>query len=113
MSKKDKSKFRKRIKAQISKEISQTQPNPVAPQIKKSSQPQTAVLSDKMSSTTPEASIATKNEALDYTKKDLKKSAIIIGSMIILLVALSIVDNKTGILLRAGNQIFKVLHIGS
>lgn len=100
MAKKDKSKFKKRLKAQIIKEMTQAQSSKV-----EVSQPPT----------TPTPTIEKSPdslEALKYIKKDLKKSAIIIGSMIAIIVILTVVDSKTNILLRFGDQIFKVLHIG-
>ena len=46
-------------------------------------------------------------------RHDLKKSAIIIGSIIIIIVALYFVDLKTGIVLKAGQDLFEILHIGA
>ncbi|MCL5406880.1 MAG: hypothetical protein M1429_00030 [Patescibacteria group bacterium] len=110
MSKKNKSKFHKRIQAQILEELNQQSQKPVT-----SKQPVAPIASPTQNlSTTPAVATATlESESLIYTKKDLKKSAIIIGSIIILIISLSIVDARTNILLKAGNQIFRVLNINS
>lgn len=119
MSKKEKSKFRRRLKAQIREEFGKSAPiqpkavnqptvaPPVAPQLPKQPEelPKTLPV--------PEPQLVIQNDALTWVRRDLKKSALIIGSIIILIVVLFFVDQKTGILLRAGNGIFKVLHIGA
>lgn len=126
MSKKDKSKFHKRIKAQLLEEMSQTtgmqkvaMPTPtrtVTPTTttpistpKKITPPMPAQTQVASTSSVVQAT----NESLTYIKRDLKKSAIIISSIIILIIALSIIDAKTNILLQAGNHLFNVLHIAS
>ena len=116
VSKKDKSKFHRRLKAEILKEITATSqekpllspsPSPIAkpisppkPEPDKNPVPGTGLTLD--------ASLDT----LHLVRADLRKSAIIIGSIIILIVALYFINQKTGILLKAGNEIFKILHIG-
>lgn len=124
MSKKDKSKFRRRLRAEILKGMEQTQtkkptssPAPMLTQ-----QPAAPSVPRPMSEppaqprTTPAPGAGLQVGATDtfqMVRHDLKKSAVIIGSIIILIVALYFIDQKTGILLRAGNEIFKVLHIGA
>lgn len=120
MSKKDKSKFHRRLRAEILKEMTTSQPekpqftpmpSPIAkPLIPPKSEPDKnpvpgTGLQVSASSASP--------DTLQLVRNDLKKSAIIIGSIIILIVALYFIDLKTGILLKAGNEIFKVLHIGA
>lgn len=120
MSKKDKSKFRKRIREQLSKEMAQLESQPVkktiapaTPIFPKSQQPMPAA----NTATKPIASLpqepTTPIDYLNFIKRDLKKSAIIIGSIISIIIILTIVDNRTNILIQAGNQIFQVLHIGT
>lgn len=113
MSKKNKSKFHKRIKAQLLQEITQGQkakPNPsgvVSPSIfvdtKKATPAATATLET--------AEPVVTEDPLNYIKKDLKKSAFIIGTLIIIIAVLSIVDTKINFLPKIGDQIFRVLHI--
>jgi len=112
MSKKNKSKFHKRIKAQILQGISQEQKTQKPVISKQTTAP--VVNTTKNLPTAPIATTTTlEDEVLINTKKDLKKSAIIIGSIIILIIGLSIVNNKTNILLKAGNQLFRVLNTQS
>lgn len=123
MSKKDKSKFRKRIKAQILREMAQAQtaggkptaPAPAKPQVAPQEstpavQPQTKPELTAPASTTT-AIAETTDDPLQKIKRDLKKSAIIIGSILVIVVVLAIVDAKTNILSKASTQIFKALHI--
>lgn len=112
MSKKNKSKFHKRIKTQILQELNQNQQVQKPVTAKQPIVPiagETQVLPKE--STHNMIDIA--DESLINTKKDLKKSAIIIGSIIIFIIALSIIDGRTNILLKTGNQIFRVLNIQS
>lgn len=118
MSKKDKSKFRKRIKSQLLEEMSRAQ-SLDKPKTKPVIQPAAATMQPPKQPVSPVAtSLPTTptmpglKEPLSYIKKDLKKSAIIIGSMMAIIIILTIVDLKTNILLNFGDQIFKVLHIG-
>lgn len=115
MSKKNKAKFHKRIKAQLMQEMTQASTLPTKkdstkiPQVAPVTQPTTPSPTAIVTKNTPPA----EDESLTYIKKDLKKSAIIIGSIIILIIALSVLDNRTNILLKIGDRVFKVLNISS
>ncbi len=121
MSKKDKSKFRKRIREQLSKEMAQLESQPVkkttaiatpaTPVLPKSPQSMpTADIAARLIAPSPQET-ATPINYLNFIKRDLKKSAIIIGSIISIIIILTVVDNRTNILIKTGNQIFQVLHI--
>jgi len=120
MSKKDKSKFRRRLKAQILQEMATVQtekPASTAPAPKASTQPivpPKIPAAKPVTAPTPEVGlqVGTSVETLQLVRHDLKKSAIIIGSIIVIIIILFFVDQKNGILLRASNEIFKVLRIG-
>lgn len=123
MSKKDKSKFRKRIREQLLKEMAQLESQPVkktiatattaTPVFPKSPQsmPTADTAAKPIASSSQEP--ATPINYLNFIKRDLKKSAIIIGSIISIIIILTVVDNRTNILIKTGNQIFQVLHIGT
>ena len=116
MSKKSKNKFRRRIKAQILEEMAHAQAPVSAEPV---AQPQSPYLSARnlpsqetsqlMAPRKPEESL----DSLTYTKKDLKKSAIIIGSIIILIITLSVIDTKINFLIKAGDEVFRILNISS
>jgi len=123
MSKKDKSKFRKRLRAEILKQMSQSQSTQTAPPVTAAvaptSPPSATRAEVKPMKTSPALApgaglqVEASSDTLQLVRHDLKKSAIIIGLIIISIVVLYFVDQKTGILLRLGGQIFKVLHIGA
>lgn len=120
MSKKNKQKFRKRLKAQILQEMSQEQSRALPSNKSKQFTPNFATDNSLektqktvLSEDSQNREIVAEDEALNYTKKDLKKSAIILGSMILIIVALSIIDSKTNIVSKVGTEIFKVLNINS
>lgn len=114
MPKKDKSKFRRRLRAEILKQMAESPAErpttPMAPSsdVRPIMPPKVEPLKKPASEIVLPASL----ETLPLVRDDLKKSAIIIGSIIVLIVVLYFVDFKTGILLKAGSEIFKVLHIG-
>ncbi len=102
MSKKDKSKFRKRIKTEI---LKQMQISGSVPQKETSQVVQTTINKETITPVEKSAPVAD----LDNIKKiktDLKKSAIIITSIIIIMVALYFIDLKTNFLTEIGTQIF-------
>lgn len=116
MSKKNKQKFKKRIKAQILTEMAQSQNQSQSTQ-KPSQISQSAPKFSEKASTMP-AIVKTledinteNNETIDNTKYDLKKSAVIIGSIIILIIGLYVADSKTDIILKSSNKIFSALNI--
>ena len=117
MSKKDKSKFKKLIKAQVAQEIAQAQkevqPNKSATivipdSLKKINEPK-AVISDTNTVTATPIAIGEIN--LPQIKYDLKKTGIVIGGLAIIMLGLYFLDLKYGILLNFGNWLFKVLNI--
>lgn len=112
MSKKEKLKFKKRIKEQILQEMSRAET--ISPTI---ARPE-PIKEESMKESTPDykspVEKPTKNtNNLDFIRYDLKKSAIIIGSIIATIVIVFFIDNKTGFLLKMSDSLFKVLHINS
>jgi len=106
MSKKNKAKFKKQIKAQILNQLAQTAPQtqtaPIAsaPAVTNISAPaQAAVLN------------AAGLENLGQIKYDLKKTGIVVGCLALIIVALVLLDQKYNILLTSGSLLFKVLNI--
>ena len=70
--------------------------------------------SQVISSSNQAAAIPIQNEVianLGQIKKDLIKTAIIVGTLGVIIVVLAILDSKYGILLNFGDFLFKVLHI--
>ena len=124
MSKKDKSKFRKRIKAQILQEMTQFQQDekrPSDPVFQKNIE-QKGITAPTPANFVPTAQkqkivitsgITTTADTLQLVRHDLKKSAIIIGSLLIIIIALFLIDQKIGILLKIGDQIFSWLNISA
>lgn len=113
MSKKNKAKFRKRIKAQLLNEMAKSQPKTFVS--KPSESPgQSRTIKDKTVSkigpSSPSEGYSNQN-SLSLVRQDLKKSALIIGGLIILIVALTIADSRTNFLLKIGNRAFNVLHL--
>ncbi len=118
MSKKEKNKFKKRLRAEILKEISKggisRQPEVVTVEAK----PEITPLESPQRVQAPQREIESEKEdsiqfSQDSTvKHDLKKSAIIIGTIFIVIIGLYIVDLKTNVLLNSGNYIFTKLNIG-
>lgn len=118
MSKKNKSKFKKRIKAQILNEMAsanQKETLKFEPQAKISPSVKPALDPEQTSpvSNINPSSDNISTEPLDYTKKDLKKSAFIIGPIILIIVGLFIADAKTNILAKTGNIIFNFFNINT
>ncbi len=112
MSKKDKSKFRKQIKAQLLQEMAkvQTQEKPQSPnRIVQPSQPTVAKVIPK---TMPQAAVLESTPGnLSQIKYDLKKTGIVVGSLVILMVVLALLDLKYNILLSFGDILFRIFHI--
>lgn len=114
MSKKDNLKFKKRIKSQILETISHAEENKLPTPAKPNK-----VFDTSRSATKPAENSKENNPPsgqdnnLKLVKVDLKKSAFIISSIIILIFAIYIVDHKTGFLLKAGSSLFKFLHISA
>ena len=106
MSKKNKQKFKKLIKAQINQQMNQVQTATPAISPVISQTPAQNVVTDNKTTVAP-----AENQHLDQVKYDLKKTGILIGSMIIVIIGLYFTNSKTDILLNFGNQIFKVLNI--
>lgn len=110
MSKKNKAKFKKQIKAQISQEMNQIHAAE-KPVFTATPTPQ---VSRMVPSSNQAAAIPVQNEVianLGQIKKDLIKTAIIVGTLGVIIAVLAILDSKYGILLNFGDSFFKVLHI--
>lgn len=113
MSKKNKSKFRKRIKAEILKQMAQSQTAAIPAQTTPKSLPldspplPTAVPKEDK---TKRQSLPSQ-DSISLIRGDLKKSGLIIGTMLIIVVGLAILDLKTGLILKASDYIFQVLNI--
>jgi hypothetical protein len=110
MSKKDNLKFKKRIKSQILQEISHAQEN-TSPQNEKVAAAPRVVSENIVSPTSP--TVNPSDDSTKLVKADLKKSGVIIGSIIILIVAIYFIDHQTGFLLKAGSSLFTFLHISA
>ncbi len=118
MSKKDNLKFKKRIKAQIMQEVNRLEREPsFTPKAEKpivspvvSAKPQENHSPTVVPTSAP--SVLPTNSS-NLVRADLKKSAIIIGSIIVLIIAIYFVDNKTGFLLKTSSHLFKFLHINA
>ena len=50
-------------------------------------------------------------EPVVLVQKDLKKSALIIGSIIVLIIGLFFIDGRTNFLISAADKLFQVLHL--
>lgn len=97
MSKK-KNKFQKQLKAQFLQEISQT------PAVSnKTAEPAKVVFAP--------ASSREVIADLPQIKYDLKKTGVVVLSLAVMMAALAILDIKYGILLKLGDQLFKVFNI--
>lgn len=116
MSKKDKSKFQKRIKAQILQEMAQVQAQEIKPAEK-------LVIHEKTISpsvTTPQKASAHPPvtspsilvlQNLPQIIADLKKTGLVIIILIVLIVSLRLLDQKYSLLLSFGDLVFRILHI--
>ena len=114
MSKKDKSKFRKQIKAQLLQEVAQAQK-----EIKPGKPAPAVVLntSAAINQSTPAAVSAVAAPAvlteinLPQIKYDLKKTGLVVGSLVVLMAIIYYLDLKYGILLTFSGKLFQILHI--
>ena len=118
MSKKDKSKFRKHIKAQILQEMAQSQAQEkvmARPIIQSQSKSTSPPIEEKpMSDISPPASqtaVIPGLQNLPQIKYDLKKTGLVVGGLVLILAVLYLLDLKYNILLSFGDIIFRVLHI--
>lgn len=106
MSKKKKDKFKKQIKAQILEEMTKAQATstPVA----STTMPMPNVKPNLAAAATIDNSVI---QNLAQIKYDLKKTAVVIGILALMIVALVILDQKYNLLLTFGGWLFRVLHI--
>ncbi|MEK7142767.1 MAG: hypothetical protein AAB785_01020 [Patescibacteria group bacterium] len=113
MSKKDKSKFRKRIKAEILKQMAQSQSALTTPTAENIVQKTPASASTLGENLKQEISLplAPENDPISPIRKDLKKSGLIISCMIIVVASLMILDLKTGLILKASDWLFQIFKI--
>lgn len=108
MSKKKKDKFKKQIKAQILEQMARVEATPAS----SSMSPATIVKSDVPSAKPAQAVTADLMiQNLPQIKYDLKKTAIVIAILALVIVALVLLDQKYNILLNFGQALFRVLHI--
>jgi len=108
MSKKDKSKFRKHIKAQILQQMAQVQAKEkmAATPVVQSPRPASPIV------TTESSTVAIPGlQNLPQIKYDLKKTGLVVGGLVLILAVLYLLDLKYNILLSFGDIIFRVLHI--
>ena len=110
MSKKDKSKFKRQLKAKILEDMAKTQdPDPKLVQDKPI---QTSKVAEVHTHSGGAAAAELGSEIdLAQIKYDLKKTAIVVGSLAIIIGILYYLDLKYGILLTFGNWLFKSLNI--
>ena len=116
MSKKDKSKFRKRIKAQILQEMAKAQTQEVksgagSVTLKQVINPPVVVpqKSSAHSALASSSTLALQN--LPQIIADLKKTGLVIIILIILIIGLRLLDQKYLLLPSLGDLVFRVLHI--
>jgi hypothetical protein len=115
MSKKDNLRFKKRIKSQILEELSHAEERKSPSPTEQKKVIDTPAIALKPADR-PKENVLPPNQVdnnLKLIKVDLKKSAYIIGSMLVLIVAIYFTDQKTDFLLKAGSSIFKFLHISA
>ena len=114
MSKKNKNKFKKQIKAQLLQEITQTQTaqtSVVSPTAQTSQMPQP--LANVTAGSSDATAAMTENHMFNLTqiKYDLKKTMIVVLILAGLIVVLYYLDLKYGTLSQFGSWLFKVLNI--
>jgi len=108
MSKKNKAKFKKQIKAQILEEIAKTETAAAKPAAKPTAP---SLVAPKSQVGTTSASSAATIQNLAQIKYDLKKTAVVVAGLALAIVALVLLDQKYGILLKFGNILFQVFNI--
>ena len=107
MSKKDKSKFRKQLKAQKLQEINQeVKTSTTMASSEAISQPV-----QKTSGINQTATTSAQLLDLDQIRYDLKKTGFVVLLLAIIIAILYYLDSKYGILLNFGDWLFKVLNI--
>ena len=117
MSKKDKSKFHKRIKAQILQQMAQTQAQEkvgLKPTFQPQAKPKGTELKPATTAVQPTSQAVAINinlQNLPQIKYDLKKTAVVVATLVSIIAALYFLDFKYNILISFGNIIFRVLHI--
>ena len=112
MSKKDKSKFKKQLKAKILEDMAKTQgPNPTLNKPVETTN--TATVPQNINIGSAQATTISENPDinLDQIKHDLKKTGIVVACLAIIIGLLYYLDLKYGVLLHFGNWLFKVLNI--
>lgn len=108
MSKKDKSKFRKQIKAQLNQEMSQVGSAPKA--VNNSSVLVTGnQAKSSITTSTTQENIGEIN--LPQIRYDLKKTGVVVTVLALITVGFYFADSKYGILLNFGDWLFKSLNI--
>lgn len=114
MSKKNKSKFKKILKAQIAQKINQAQSSESKTVPKeKAAFPQNSLSVESNVASQSESSIALNSGDINLTqvKADLIKTAIIVLILLLIIAVLYYLNYKNNILLVFGNWLFEVLNI--
>ena len=108
MSKKDKSKFRKQIKAQLMQEISQTSVDPKK-NLGVSTEPSNVTEKAEIKSPVTQSDNGDIN--LPQIRYDLKKTGVVVGVLALITLGFYFADLKYGVLLNFGDWLFKTLNI--
>ena len=105
MSKKNKAKFKRQIKNQILTQMSHLETKTTETTLPKQE-------NNRQAPARSNAAVATLElQNLPQIKADLRKTLIVVASMVILVAVLMIVDQKHHLLVPFGNWLFRVLHI--
>lgn len=111
MSKKNKNKFKKQIKAQMMQGVFQAQAQIQSPERAKTVSRENTVIANKIADTKFEAVEENSEFNLPQIRFDLKKTGIVVLCLAIVIGVLYYLDLKNGFLLNFGNWLFKVLNI--
>ena len=104
MSKKNKAKFKKQIKAQIQQEMNASLKNTALNITNKEKTLQNE-------SATRKEILSEKNNNLSQIKYDLKKTGVIVGLFALIILGVYFTNQKINILTPAGDWLFKFFHI--
>lgn len=112
MSKKDKSKFRKQIKAQMLQDMAKVESQSQMKATSKIQVSQPFLNQPKIvSQQNTTAAISDSEINLPQIKYDLKKTGVVVGSIAVIIAALYFLDLKYNILANFGDRLFNVFHI--
>jgi len=108
MSKKNKQKFKKQLKAQALSQMTQNLPETKTAQ---SSDPKPTVQAAHTPAKAKNEPLISEIQNLPQIKADLVKTAIVVGSFAIIIAAVIITDSRYHMLSNFGNLLFRVLHL--